>query len=420
MPMFEKNVIVAKKGGNMQISARYQAVYEILTEIFKDLYPADRIINEYLRARKYIGSKDRRFITDTVWDIIRHRFRLEFAAQSKDVRKILLVYLKNEDFEIVADGSAYGLASLSVVEKRWLKGLSEREYPPYIEHECPQWLYEKINNFRLLQMLNKNAPADLRVNMASRDEIKRRLQAEGLFFAFTPYSPYGLRSEERINLNNCVAYQEGLVEVQDEASQVAALLCDVSPDEKVVDYCAGAGGKSLAISAYNRSEGAIQAYDKNWNRMDVIKKRAERLGIRNIKLVTSVEDLDYDCFIVDAPCSGSGTWRRSPDAKFRLTPEKISELNSVQTDILEFALRHVRKGGKIVYMTCSILADENENIVENFVNRHADVGFVDHEKLWQKKLDMRYPFAEKRFIHFSPLATNTDGFFFCMMEKLSW
>lgn len=401
----------------MQESARYQAVYELISEIFKDRRPADHIIADYIRARKYIGSKDRRFITDTVWDIIRRRMRLEFAAGSRDVRKVLLVYLQDKDFDIIADGSRYGLASLTGEERKWLKSLPQEEYPEYGEYECPQWLYDKINNPALVCSLNRPAPADLRVNMADRAAVKNRLQREGLFFAFTPLSPFGLRSEDRVNLNNCMVYREGLVEVQDEASQLAAFLCDVHPAEKTIDYCAGAGGKSLALAAFNHNEGLIYAHDADWNRMDVIKSRAERLGIRSIRLLPRVGEYDYDCFIADVPCSGSGTWRRSPDAKFRLTPEKLAELNRVQAEILETAYRHTRSGGRIVYMTCSVLADENENIVGPFIRAHQDITAADHKVLWQSKLDAPYPGQCLQYIKFSPLYSRTDGFFFCMMYK---
>ncbi len=402
----------------MQISARYQAVYELLTEIFKNLRPADSLINEYMRARKYIGSKDRRFITDTVWQIIRRRMRLEFETGSSDVRKILLLYLKDEDFDIVADGSAYGLKALSREEKNWLNQLSQPVFSDYVEDECPLWLYEKIKNPALVRNLNTTAPVDLRVNMAERDGVRARLKQEGLFFSLTPYSPWGLRSEERVNLNNCAVYQEGLVDVQDEASQTAAWLADVRPEHKTIDYCAGAGGKSLAMAAFNHNDGLIEAHDSDWNRMDVIKDRAERLGIRNIKLVKTAQGFDYDRFILDAPCSGSGTWRRSPDAKFRLTESRLAALVKTQRELLETAVKHTKSGGKIVYMTCSVLADENENLVENFVADCPQVKFVDHEQLWKRRLDQPFLSAEKRFIKFLPLMTNTDGFFFCMLEKM--
>lgn len=402
----------------MKLSARYQAVYELISEIFKDQKPADNIINEYVRRRKYIGAKDRRFIVEMTWDILRRRMRLSFDTQSQDPRKILLYSLKDEDPDLAADGSAYGLAALSKEEKNWLKHLPENVYPEYVEYECPQWLFQKINSSALVQSLNQTAPADLRVNMADRSSVKKRLQSEGLFFTETPLSPLGLRSEERVNLNNCTAYQEGLIEVQDEASQLAAILSDISPDHKVIDYCAGAGGKSLAIAALNHNEGTIQAHDVNWHRMDVIKERAARLGIRNIQLLSQIEDTDYDCFLIDAPCSGSGTWRRSPDAKFRLTPHKLQELNQIQAEILEKAYKHTKPGGRIIYITCSVLAEENENIVQEFAAKHSGISFADHQQLWLKKIETPFPFNEKRFIRFSPLTTHTDGFFFCMMHKL--
>ena len=214
-----------------------------------------------------------------------------------------------------------------------------------------------------------------------------------------------------------MSYQEGLVDVQDESSQIAAILCDAKPDEKVIDYCAGAGGKSLAMAAINRNEGTIFAHDANFNRMDAIKDRALRLGIRNIKIIRNLDINGYDRFIVDAPCSGSGTLRRAPDAKFRLNENKIKELNQIQQEILEIAYKNTVKGGFIVYMTCSLIKDENEDIVNAFKKKHPDITFVNHQKLWERKIDTLYPFTETEWIKLNPLITNTDGFFFCMMKK---
>ncbi|MBR2299832.1 MAG: RsmB/NOP family class I SAM-dependent RNA methyltransferase [Alphaproteobacteria bacterium] len=316
----------------MQISARYQAVFEILSEVFEDKKPADVIMSNYMKLRKYIGSKDRRFILDTSWEIIRRRMRLSFDAKSMDARKILLMYLKDEDFDIITGGT-YGLEPLTQDEKKWLKSMStkEDEYAPYVELECPEWLFEKIGNEALLRALNAPASVDIRANFISKLELKNRLKGEGLFFSLAPYSPHGLRSSERININNCVAYQEGLFDLQDESSQVAAVLINPKPNEKIVDYCAGAGGKSLAMGAELKNDGLILCHDVNFNRMDAIKARAERLGVKNLKLIKEVTDFDFDCFVVDAPCSGSGTFRRAPDAKFRLTPERLDELSKMQS-----------------------------------------------------------------------------------------
>lgn len=403
----------------MQQAARYNAVLELIGEIFKDKSPADGIINNYLRERKYIGSGDRRFITETVWKIIRHRRRLEFEAGSKEARKILLVFLKDEDLDLIFGAGEYAPPALSKEEKIWMRNLKEEVYPLDVESECPEWLFAKIKDVALLKSLNEPASADLRVNSGLREQVLQDLRREGLFFAPTPYSPIGIRSSERVNLNNCIAYKEGVVEVQDEASQLAAILCDVRPEHKVIDYCAGAGGKSLAIASLLKGKGKIEAHDIDWHRLEQIKPRLERLNIKNVVPVRELSGKDYDRFIIDAPCSGTGTWRRSPDAKFRLTPEKLSELTKIQSQLLEFALENTKVGGRIVYITCSILPDEDENIVSVFAQRHKNVRYVDLKQLWQQKIDAPYPAKNTEFLHFSPLLTNTDGFFLAIFEKMA-
>lgn len=403
----------------MQQAARYNAVLELIGEIFKDKSPADGIINNYLRERKYIGSGDRRFITETVWKIIRHRRRLEFEAGSKEARKILLVFLKDEDLDLIFGAGEYAPPALTKEEKIWMRNLKEEVYPVDVESECPEWLFAKIKDVALLKSLNEPASADLRVNAGSREQVLQDLRREGLFFAPTPYSPIGIRSSERVNLNNCIAYKEGVVEVQDEASQLAAILCDVKPEHKVIDYCAGAGGKSLAIASLLNGKGKIEAHDIDWHRLEQIKPRLERLNIKNVIPVRELSGKDYDRFIIDAPCSGTGTWRRSPDAKFRLTPEKLNELTKIQSQLLEFALENTKVGGRIVYITCSILPDEDENIVSAFAQRHKNVRYIDLKQLWQQKIDAPYPAKNTEFLRFSPLLTNTDGFFLAIFEKMA-
>lgn len=424
--MQKKSVVFARhfvysaehKEKNMQISAKYQAVLEILLKVLQDQYPADNIIKEYMRARKYIGSKDRKFITNTVWDIIRHRSRLEFDCGCCEPRMLLLTYLKDEDFDIVADGSPYGLKALEKIEKEKLAHLNQDVYPEYIEKECPKWLYEKINDAALVEALNTTAPADIRANFVSREDAKNKLQKEGLFFSFTPYSPYGLRSAERINLQNCIAYQNGEIEVQDEASQLGAILCDVRADLKIIDYCCGGGGKSMLLGMILNNKGTIFAHDKNAKRMDGLKNRAERLGIKNIQIIEALKPADlYDRFVVDAPCSGSGTWRRSPDAKYRLTPKQLKGIEMAQAEILDTATEHLTPNGRIIYMTCSVLPEENEGRIEQFLEKHPDFVTVDMQKLWERKLEQPYPFNETRWLKCSPLTTGTDGFFVCVLQK---
>ncbi len=403
----------------MQTSARYQAVLELIEAVFQDKMPADNIINQYMRTRRYIGSKDRRFICECVWDIIRHRRRLSFDGNTNEPRKILLLYLKNEDFDLICGGQ-YGLKPLSKEEKEWFEKARKNEevYPPDVASECPKWLFDKIGDTALISSLNRSASADIRANFISATELQKKLHKEGLFFSLTPYAPFGLRAAERVNLNNCIAYREGLFDVQDEACQVAALLCNIKPKEKIIDYCAGAGGKSMALACILENKGVVYCHDADVKRMDPIKERAERLGVKNLCLLENVEDTDFDCFVVDAPCSGTGTWQRAPDAKFRLTEQKLEVLTKTQSDILEAAYRHTKKGGRIVYMTCSVLRDENEDIVQKFADTHKDICFVSHKDLWDSLLLVPYPFQTDKYIRFSPLVTNTDGFFFCMMKKV--
>lgn len=401
----------------MQKSAQYQASLEILEKIFESKYPADGIINEYIRARKYIGSKDRKAIIDTVWRVVRNRMKLGFDCKSDKPRDLLLTLLKDEDFDVLCATSPYGLAPLSSEEKQMLKNLSEDVYPDYVEAEIPKWLFEKIGSFELAKSLNRTAPADFRINCSDRDALIKDLKKEGLFFAKTPYSPIGIRSEERINLNNCAAYNEGKTEVQDEASQIVAIMCNVNPKQKIVDYCAGAGGKTLALAYLLDGEGKVFAHDVNKARLRPLPERMKRLGICNIEIKDSIQDADFERFIVDAPCSGSGVWRRSPDAKFRLTQKQLDELNKAQKEILDFASGYTAKGGEIAYITCSVLPDENERIVEWFLLNHKNFKTINLKERWQEKISPKYPFARSDMLNFSPLITNTDGFFLCIFKK---
>lgn len=402
----------------MTPAARYKAVFELMSAVFADKEPADNTINAYFRARRYIGSGDRRFIGDKIWDIIRRRRRLEFDAGSKDPRKMLLCYLQNDNPEEIFTGGEYALPPVSAEEKQWLQSRPERPYPPAVECECPDWLFAKIKDETLLKALNRPAPADFRVNKGNREEIISRLAAEGYDAVPAPWSPVGIRLPERINLNNCTLWQEGLIEVQDEASQLAALMCDVSPRDRVIDYCCGAGGKSLAIASLLKGKGMIEAHDINPKRLEQLKPRMERLGIANIKTVAKTGDTPvYTRFIIDAPCSGTGTWRRSPDAKFRLTEERLNELNAVQDELLEKAYTLTVSGGRIIYMTCSVLADENDARVQKFLARHPDIKMADMPVLWHQKTGCPWPCGEKCRLELNPVASGTDGFFIAVMEK---
>ncbi len=404
----------------MQTGARYQAALEILTEVFKNQKPADSIINDYVRSRKYIGSKDRRFICDLVWNIIRNRLKLEFDAQSDDPRKILLWYHKNQ-LKDIFDGSQYGMSPLTAEEKTWLESSNEQPYPDYIEAECPQWLFEQISNIEFCKALNQPATADFRAHRHSRQDVIKRLNSEGIEVTPTPYAPNGFRSFERININNISSYQEGWFEVQDEASQIAALLCNIKPQHKIIDYCCGAGGKSLALSDIINNQGKILAHDISYKRLSAIKPRLERLGVKNIELTDIIadSDRDFDKFIIDAPCSGTGTWRRAPDAKYRLTPQMLRSLNQTQSDLLELAANKVKINGQIIYITCSVLTKENEDIINLFLSKHDNFSLNNIKDVWEQQIECPYPHHNQYMLRMSPQTTNTDGFFICILQKNS-
>ncbi|MBE6467694.1 MAG: RsmB/NOP family class I SAM-dependent RNA methyltransferase [Alphaproteobacteria bacterium] len=403
----------------MQIGARYQAVLEILTEVFQDKTPADKIINDYLRKKKYIGSKDRRFITDMVWHIIRNRLKLEFDSSSNDPRRILL-YTNKDKLSEIFDDSKYGLSPLTDEEKSWLNYENDEPYPDYVEAECPQWLFTKIKNIDYCKALNQTATTDIRAHNITRNELQQKLSAEGIETSFGAYSPHCLKISNRLVLNNCMAWQDGLFEVQDEASQIASILVDAKENHKIIDYCCGAGGKSLAISNELHNQGEILAYDIDPKRLENIKPRIQRLKVKNISLTDIIADSDknYDRFVLDAPCSGTGTWRRSPDAKFRLTKEKLYGLTKIQADLLNIASQKTAINGRIIYITCSVLKDENEDIIESFLKKHDNFAPINLKDLWAKKIDAPYPCASEKYLRMSPLITSTDGFFVCVLERI--
>lgn len=407
----------------MQQAGRYQAVLELWEKIAASDVPADKIINEYMRERKFIGSKDRRFISDTVWDMIRNRLKLQFdSGANATPRQVLITYIRHYTADRIEDiftGSQYAPETLSRDEIEAIQNENEDSYPSYVEAEIPQWMFEKKTDLDFWKELNKPAPADFRINVKDRNKVISDLKTEGFDFETTPYSPLGIRCRQRISLGNCLAYQSGEIEVQDEASQLVALLCDVKPEHKIIDYCCGAGGKSLALGYLLENKGKILAHDVEPRRMEALKPRLQRLGIKNIELtdLIATTDRDFDRFIIDAPCSGSGTWRRSPDAKFRFTAEKLAGLNKVQKDILETAYEKTKTGGRIVYITCSVFRDENEDIIESFIARHPEMQLVNLREIWKTKTTAAYPCLSNEYLRLSPLTTQTDGFFLAILEK---
>ena len=280
---------------------------------------------------------------------------------------------------------------------------------------CPGWLAEAIGDSALIAALNERAPADF---IAADRSIVIREHPE---FSATPYSPLGLRSRERVKPE---LLKKLAIEPQDESSQIAAMMCAAQPHHRIIDYCAGAGGKTLALGLLLKERGKqekraeIQAHDVNPKRLKDLDHRAARLGLKNITKTTRLAGL-YDRFIVDAPCSGTGTGRRAPDLRLRLSQDLVVELARVQSEILDTAAGFVAPGGWLLYFTCSVLRAENEEQIDSFLARHENFRIVSAANLWREVLpDKPYPHNDPGTLRLGPLTSGTDGFFIAVLEKV--
>jgi 16S rRNA (cytosine967-C5)-methyltransferase len=327
-----------------------------LSRILRFDAPADQLLSRYFREHRNLGQNDRAFVAETVFAILRRKRSLEAAAQSSEPAALVAAALE----PVVAE-----------------------EFPPAVRADLPDWLWQRLvqqygedGAQRLAQGLQSPAPLDLRVNLAriDREAAREKLAADGLEASHTPYSPAGLRLAGRPAINRHALFVDGLVEVQDEGSQLLAWLLAPRRGEMIADYCAGAGGKTLAAAMLMRGAGRIYAMDVSAKRLAALAPRAARAGITNVHtLVLGDEDArakrlggKLDRVLVDAPCSGFGTLRRNPDLKWRHGPDAIGELAAKQRRILGSAARLLKPGGRLVYATCSILQEENDAVIEDF------------------------------------------------------
>lgn len=347
------------------------AATELLEEILNSSKPANEIINLYTRSRRYIGSKDRKKLTDFVWNYIRHRSRLDYSYPNKSIfEKINLI-----------------------------DNLNSLKFPFHIAVETPEWLIPFIPNAKNeLPALLEDPKIILRAN-GDRQRIQKKLIQEGIETQKTTLSPFGLILKKRANLNATNCYKEGLIEVQDEGSQCVALETGIKPGDKILDYCAGAGGKSLIFTQMMNNHGIIIAHDISNRSLNELQKRAERAHITCIQIQKEITENNFDHVVVDAPCSGTGTWRRCPDMRWKLTLENFHKLLKTQEEILNLSCRHVKKGGFLSYMTCSLTKPENSDQSDLFLKKHPDFVLI-----------------KKR--QFSPALTGTDGLFIAKFQKI--
>lgn len=349
---------------------------ELLAQIEQSDKPAGEILNAYTRTHKAIGSKDRRYLTEVVWQVLRHFRRLNWLYPQTSLRE-----------------------KTDLIEQP-LPDVSKA--PQYVQWETPEWLIAHIDKAeKELPALLEVPDIILRAN-GDRDMIQKKLLAEGIETTKTTLSPYGLVLHKRLNLNASACYKQGLVEVQDEGSQLVALKTGVQAGNTVLDYCAGAGGKSLIFAQMMQNKGRIVAHDISARSLKELERRAERAGATIIETTTHLSEAHlnkFDYVVVDAPCSGTGTWRRCPDRRLKLTQEQFSALIQKQKNILKQAARYVKPNGKLVYMTCSLTQDENINQVRLFLKTYKAFKLCSHKQ-------------------FSPYQSHTDGLFFADMERV--
>jgi 16S rRNA (cytosine967-C5)-methyltransferase len=415
----------------MTPAARIQAAIEILEDLNGTAMPADRFLRDWFRTRRYAGSKDRAAVAERVYDVFRHRASYAWRMQSEEPRALVIAsVLKGEDdVEALFSGSGYGPKPLSDEERTVIHAPARSDAPFHVRHEFPELLEAELKRSlgdalgEEMDVMQGRAPVDLRVNSlkATRDYVAELLNGDGFEAAPTPYSPWGLRLSSReglAQLQRYPAFENGLFEFQDEASQIAALLVGAKPGERILDLAAGGGGKSLALAASMGNEGELVAFDDITERLRPLPSRAARARASCITVVREKDgpqwgDGQFDAVLLDAPCSGTGTWRRQPEFRWRITAELLDRLRATQDMLLDDAARHVKPGGRLLYATCSLLCAENEDRVDAFRARHPDFASLRADAIW----DGAPPPGLGEFFRATPATTGTDGFFTAILQR---
>jgi 16S rRNA (cytosine967-C5)-methyltransferase len=442
----------------MKPAARVQAVIDLLGLVERSIReqgrPADRLVREYFKSRRYAGSKDRAQVTERLFGILRRRaewmWRLGGESEISPRLMVAAAVAWDENNGLsglsgLFDGSAYGPQALSSAETDALARGREKSLdgaPDWVVGNYPQWLQSRLedrfgNNLADETMaLNRRAALDLRTNTLKgvREAARAALATEGVSAEPTPLSPLGLRASGRARVTGLTVFTGGWIEVQDEGSQVAALLVDARPGFQVVDLCAGGGGKTLVLAAAMDNRGQIYATDTDRPRLKKLEGRLARAGVRNVQtqradgtrapgpeedtLLSGLEGR-ADRVLVDAPCSGTGAWRRNPDAKWRLTPGMLARHLERQSRLLDRAAQLVRPGGRLIYVTCSVLRDENEDRVAGFLARNAEFRAFPVTEVWRDALGTRCPAdaVSGEFLFLTPHRHGTDGFFLAVLYR---
>ena len=420
----------------MHPKALLDACAELVRLTLQFEHPADAVVSRFFREHRQLGPRERATLAETAYNVLRHKLRFEYLARSgsgaKERRMAILGFHAPRDF-------LYG--ALNESEKTWLEGCDRVRPEEFLErhrHNLPEWMVELLKAqlgsgfWPLVESLGQSATLDLRVNTLhdKRAEVQKELDKAGIAATPTPYSPWGLRITGKPALTKLDAFARGALEVQDEGSQLLALLLDAHRGEMVVDFCAGAGGKTLAIGAGMRNTGRLYAFDVSGHRLDALKPRLARSQLSNVHPAAIAHERDdrikrlsgkIDRVLVDAPCSGLGTLRRNPDLKWRQTPQALEELAVKQMAILQSAARLLKPGGRLVYATCSLLVQENEAIAQAFTQAHPEFDILNASAELAR---LKVPDApslcsgdQAEFLRLWPHRHGTDGFFAALWIK---
>jgi len=418
----------------MHPNALLELATELLHQVLRFEAPADGVVSDFCRKHRELGARERLTLTDTSFAVLRRRLLFQHLAQSgkgeMERRLALLAWQGN---------AAFLRAALQPQEVQWLEqvaSVDRSSLPDRLRHNLPDWLVERLQAevgdefWPLADALNEPAGLDLRVNLlkAKREDVQAALELAGIAAVPTPYSPIGLRLAGKPALHKADVFLRGDVEVQDEGSQLLALLTGAKRGEMVADFCAGAGGKTLALGAAMRNTGRLYAFDISGHRLAAIKPRLARSGLSNVYPVQIAHERDerikrlagkLDRVLVDAPCSGLGTLRRSPDLKWRQSAESVQQLSVKQGAILASAARLLKPGGRLVYATCSLLQAENEAIAQGFSAEHAQAFRVlpVAEALQRAQVAEAETLVQGDFMRLWPHRHGTDGFFAALWER---
>lgn len=392
--------------------------------------PADKQMEQYFRSHREMGVRDRGEVAETVYACLRHRRLFAHLADSENAAALVAVQFLRDGMSARALEEAGYRADARPIATR-VRTLDTSTLPLATRASLPDWLAERLaaqygesETAALADALNRPAPVDLRVNTlkTKRDELQQRLTEEGFACEPTPYSPVGLRLQQRASIFRSKAFEDGLFEMQDEGSQLLSLLLEPRRSEMVVDFCAGAGGKSLHLGALMANSGSLYAFDVSAPRLERLTPRMRRAGLSNLRAITIAHERDarvqrlygkIDRVLVDAPCSGTGTLRRNPDIKWRSID--LAALIETQRRILTAAAPLLKAGGRLVYATCSLLAEESENIVAEFLA--ANTGYTQvpvAEILQRRHVALEMPTPALRLL---PHRHSTDGFYAAVIEK---